>query len=468
MGPFEIDREQEAKLREGVVSWNAWRASHAGPEIALSGVLLDGANLDGVDLSGARLHMASLNRCSLVGANMDGAHLDDVRLEEADLSSASLKGASLRGVRLRAARLDRASLRSSVLWRADLSSASLRFADLSETQMRDADLSCADAEAANFQMASLNGVRFIRTRLVRADLRYAYVFGVAVWDADLTGANQEHLRVTEDDMGVVVDDLALAQIVHLLISGSGVARLLSATTKRIVLILGRFSGDRKPFLDILKAILGHLGYVPILFDFAAPEGRDSTETVRAIAHMARFIVADLCDPRCVPQELTTIVPHLPSVPLVPVIESSQEPWGMFDHFARYSWVLPVQTIPGRGSGVDPAEFVNAIVDRVVVSAEVTLLGDPLPGSLAPSTSAPPRLQTKVLARYLESRPVTPSCVACGSDLSVSYESSPNDSGLWETFCSHCGVLNGVPKRWSGRRVTRLTKWAQDNAPDVAE
>jgi hypothetical protein len=78
-----------------------------------------------------------------------------------------------------------------------------------------------------------------------------------------------------------------------------------------------------------------------MFDFQKPHSRDFTETISILAQLSFFVVADITDPRSVPQELMKIVPASPSVVVQPILKGTTKEDGMFADIAGYPWVLPV-------------------------------------------------------------------------------------------------------------------------------
>jgi CHAT domain len=120
------------------------------------------------------------------------------------------------------------------------------------------------------------------------------------------------------------------------------AEVLSRMSRTQVFILGRFDPAHKKTLDTLRdGLTAHASkYQPMVFDFDKPTNRNLTESVRSYALMSRFVVADISAPRCVPHELMAIVPHSPSIPVVPIIREGEEPYAMFRDLLAYPWVLP--------------------------------------------------------------------------------------------------------------------------------
>jgi hypothetical protein len=76
-----------------------------------------------------------------------------------------------------------------------------------------------------------------------------------------------------------------------------------------------------------------------MFDFEKPKSRDTTETIRTLAGMSKFIIADLTDAKAIVQELQAIVPNLPSVAVRFIIRKCEREPGMFDHIRPFPWVL---------------------------------------------------------------------------------------------------------------------------------
>jgi hypothetical protein len=279
-------------LKQGVPAWNAWRRSVGVKRPNLVGADLRNRNLRGVDLRGAQL----------VHTRLSNAKLDGADLRHADLRAASLREASLRDVQFQHAIL------------------------------RHANLSGADISGANFDDSQ--------------------IYGAGLWQLEGQPASTQRMRVCRSRAAkpppgepvLLADSLDAAQFMFLLLDNPRITEAFDALNRRIVLILGRFAPPHRERLKMIKRRLtagGH--YLPIVFDFEAPAGRSLTESIAGFAHLSLFVVADLTDPRSVPQELSHIVPFLPSVPVLPLVPRRDEVYSMFEHFLRFPWVLePVE------------------------------------------------------------------------------------------------------------------------------
>ena len=198
-----------------------------------------------------------------------------------------------------------------------------------------------------------------------ADLTGCRIYGISVWGLKIDEyTNQQNFIITPyDEPEITIDNIEVAQFVYLLLHNEKIRDVIDTITTKAVLILGRFTTERKAVLDALRDELRKRDYLPILFDFEKSAGRDVTETVSLLAHMARFVVADITDAKSIPQELGVIVPDLPSVPVQPLLLEGSDEYGMFEHFRRYPWVLktyryktPEQLIVNLGETViRPAE-----------------------------------------------------------------------------------------------------------------
>jgi hypothetical protein len=168
------------------------------------------------------------------------------------------------------------------------------------------------------------------------------IYGIAAWDVHLEGAKQEDLVITLPNQPMItVDNLKIAQFIYLLLNNKEIRDVIDTITSKVVLILGRFTSERKRVLDALREELRNHDYLPILFDFEKPTNRDITETVSTLAHMARFVIADITQAKSIPQELERIVQGLPSVPVQPLLQARAKEYGMAEHYWRYPWVLNI-------------------------------------------------------------------------------------------------------------------------------
>ena len=285
---------------------------------------LRGANLDGITLGYADLRGVRFDQCSLRGAWLKGAQLEGASFVDAVLTDA----ADGRG----GTRLLGSNLRGADFTGADLSAADCSQATMEQTTLDRANLTGASIERCSLVGAAVQGTVFKNTK----------VYGVSAWDMVGEPNIEQDLIITPFGAETVtVDHLRVAQFIYLLLDNPQIRGVIDTVTAKSVLLLGRFTDKRKAVLEELRKALRSRGLVPILFDFAPSGHRDLTETIQVLANMARFVIADLTDAKSLPQELSQIVPLLPSVPVQPIILAGQREYAMFEHWTRFQSVLPM-------------------------------------------------------------------------------------------------------------------------------
>lgn len=245
----------------------------------------------------------------------------------------------------------------------------LRDGDLSNVDFRGANFHGRTLEGTNLKGADLSGAdlthaQLIETHLDGAKLQGCRIYGISAWNVHLTKAHQLDLIVTPPNEPIItIDSLEVAQFIYLLLNNARIRDVINTITSKVVLILGRFTNERKQVLNALREALRQRNYLPVLFDFEKPAHRDITETISTLAHLARFVIADITDAKSIPQELMAIAPALPNVPIQPLLLAGQHEYGMFEHFRKYPWVLELFLYD------DEAMLLAALNEKIIAPVE---------------------------------------------------------------------------------------------------
>ena len=340
---------------KGVAAWNDWRSENDSVRPDLRGEDFSGAELSGVNLQEANLSDARFDEADLSDANLWRLYVSGGSFRSANLARASLPWSYVAYVDFEHANLSRATLKEANLNGCNFRHANLEGADLAATYLVRARLTHANVKGAILEHASL-----IETDVSHAVLTGSFVYGLSAWKVRGAPKDQTNLVITpEGESDVLTDNLRIAQFLYLLLDNHEIRDVLDVVTSKVVLILGRFTAERKQVLDALRSELRSQDWVPVLFDFERPTSRNLTETISTLAHLARFVIADITDAKSIPQELQRIVPDLPSLPVQPIILAGQYEYAMFGDFCDYPWVLA----PYRYQS--SKELLTSLKDRVV-------------------------------------------------------------------------------------------------------
>lgn len=338
-------------LALGSEVWNQWRATNSPSCVDLSDISFFDVGSDGSQFMIPEYHGYNFSRCNLNRASLRNCTFTDCDFSESHLHFADLV--------------------DSLHQRSNFSGAGLNVSKIGSAKFVDCNFSDAQLSYCTAEETSFVGAQLIRTKmdnmsLVKTDFSNAvidgvFVYGTSTWDLKLEGATQQNIYISSESLTITVPDLELAQFIALLVRNSNIRKIIDTITSKVVLILGRFTPERKTILDAIKVEIQTHGFLPVLFDFEGPQSRDLTETVTTLASMSRFVVADISGAKSVPQELSVIVPHFPSLPVQPIIQDGELEYGMFEHFERYPWVLEKLIYTPSGVG--------ALVESVIENCE---------------------------------------------------------------------------------------------------
>ena len=371
--------EQREAFDQGKTVWNKWRKENPDIPIAFASTLFNynikeekvpdhqGSDFSDVhfrfiDISGgdrdwpdetcpkfnksnfsnSSIWYSFLFRVQLAESIFKGASLLHNQCESVNLSGVNFEGAMIKYCTFEHggapnANFKKAKIIGSTFDGTNLAGADFRGADLSYSDFVDANLEGADLRGAN-----LNQTSFIRTNLADAILDGANVYGASVWDITGVPKSQERLEISSEwgDSTITVDDIETAQFIYMMYQNEKIRNVINSITSRAVLILGRFSPpERKEVLDSLRIKLREYNLLPIVFDFERPTDKDFTETIKTLAGMSMFVIADITNPKSSPLELQATVPDY-QIPFKPIIQAGEYPFAMMvDLQKKYDWVL---------------------------------------------------------------------------------------------------------------------------------
>ena len=356
--------------------WNRWREEQnvERPDLCgadLSGVVIHGVNLDRADLSaanfcnakitgsfvyavlldadltGAGLWSSVFEETRLSGVIAEGADFGRSRIVASNFSYANLQKANFQGCYLEDTFFDHADLTGASFYQADLWMAYFRNAVLDKVNLRGANLHGANLARARMNQCDLQRTVLVDSNIEGASITDCDIYGISAWNLGRNAATvQSNLRVSRhDESPLYVDDIEVAQFIHLMVNNQRIRDVIDTVSRKAVLILGRFTPERKAILDGIRDQLRKSGYVPIIFDFEKPAQRDFEETVKVLAGLSRFVIVDITKPSSSPLEINATVPDY-MIPFVPIIQSGEKEFSMFKGLqSKFHWLLPTVEYP---------------------------------------------------------------------------------------------------------------------------
>jgi uncharacterized protein YjbI with pentapeptide repeats len=330
------------------------------------------------DFSGSRIQKTSFisaniresQFCStlLDGVSLTKAHFERSLFRDAKLFNSELPLVKLNDSQILLTEISNCNFKTSMLYNSIFDGCKFEKCDLSNALFTSGKINNSIILESNLTKINFRNSQLTADTFVGCDLSKSKIFGVSAWKLSLINTIQEDLRISDvGEPKITIDNIEVAQFIYLLINNEKLRNVISTITSKVILILGRFTSERMQVLNLLRDELRHRNYLPVLFDFENSPNRDITETVTTLASLSKFIIADITDPKSIPQELSQIVPHMTSVPVQPIILRGHSEYGMFEHFQRYPWVLSIIEYK------DDNDIKRSVLDQIITSCEKKII-----------------------------------------------------------------------------------------------
>ncbi len=365
------DISQYDILKSGKDFWNVWMQTNwkelpkikSYSKYALRNHKVEYLSLTVADLSsldlrdfqifdGYNFKRVLFNSCNLGKLKFINCDFKKSQFRNADLREAIFENCTFELTTFINANLNQSSFHNCKFIGANLSKVEFYKADFTKTTLFNCNLMWSKLIETNFKSSSINLCK---------------VFGASIWNINAEDTLQSNIIITKrEEIEVSVDNLEIAQFLYLMINNKNIKNIIENLTSKIVLILGRFSVNRKIILDQIKDKLRSLGYVPIIFDLQKPENKDYLEPVLLISQLSRFIIADFSDPKIILEEITRIVDNTSAV-IIPIIEKGQrEPSTLYNIRINRLSILDTYTYESS------KELLENVYSELIKKAEVKL------------------------------------------------------------------------------------------------
>ena len=348
--------------------WNDWRKNHPSIQPNLSGIVFPSsiinnepvgvvlqdfnfneAQMKGVSIQYAELINVGLERANLRESLIIQSNITNCRFINTDLTQTSLAFTNVSDSKFIDCDLSRTLLFSSNYYKTEFNGSDFEHADIRSSEFEECTFgrsklhgsNCSGSEfySCNMTFADFSGCVLNGAKLIGSDISNSLVYGVNAWDVEIDEETiQRNLYIDNDGPSITVDNIKIAQFLHTILSISEISNVLNTLSGKAVLILGRFSEERLSILEAIAIKLRTLDDLPIIFNFDKPVNMNTSETIRIIAGLSKFIIADLTDPKSTPYESHLIIPDI-AVPFFPIINTGQKAFAMFEDLYDYPWLL---------------------------------------------------------------------------------------------------------------------------------